>query len=456
MSWFDSSANRSQANPKNTPEAFDLSLHPPSKARNPFGFVPFNSTGERSSLLMDFRVAHFHVSDDDDDLHSNYKDDSVQPIRRLGPMEPVAGDHSRSVNPSLRFNNTDLIGFKDEHGCAFFDDNDPGSICYLESDNDFVPDYEPANNTLNFVFNPSQDERVLTDDNLLRKIQQLTARKGKERPGFHRGGDGQRIEFFQITRPSRKASIRPSVFELQEKIEMMNQSRERSRQMSEAVDEGETRPKPDATFSISFLPREAGPILATDKSQVTPPNTPTNSGAVGTAVAELQPNPEGLSCRCKKTNCLKLYCECFLKGGMCGPQCKCVGCMNTPAHQTIREMLLEDHYNKGAIAYNPKQQAVDDNVATVIKRDRRCTCGKTGCNKKYCECYRNGSKCSAECKCRGCKNGNEGRADEEAAKAGVRKQIKKRRSNFLNNLIEKMKICSLANNGSGANRRKEQ
>ena len=33
-----------------------------------------------------------------------------------------------------------------------------------------------------------------------------------------------------------------------------------------------------------------------------------------------------------------------------------------------------------------------------------CTCTKSGCNKKYCECYKNGIKCSELCRCIGCEN----------------------------------------------------
>ena len=36
-------------------------------------------------------------------------------------------------------------------------------------------------------------------------------------------------------------------------------------------------------------------------------------------------------CNCKKTQCLKLYCECFKAGQMC-VDCSCQGCSNTPAN----------------------------------------------------------------------------------------------------------------------------
>ena len=34
------------------------------------------------------------------------------------------------------------------------------------------------------------------------------------------------------------------------------------------------------------------------------------------------------TCNCKNSGCLKLYCECFKDGGMCGSHCKCKACKN--------------------------------------------------------------------------------------------------------------------------------
>ena len=33
-----------------------------------------------------------------------------------------------------------------------------------------------------------------------------------------------------------------------------------------------------------------------------------------------------------------------------------------------------------------------------------CTCSKSGCNKKYCECYKEGLKCNIKCRCINCLN----------------------------------------------------
>jgi hypothetical protein len=48
-----------------------------------------------------------------------------------------------------------------------------------------------------------------------------------------------------------------------------------------------------------------------------------------------------VSCNCKSSQCLKLYCECFAAKGVCDPKlCSCQGCSNT----------LENYVNKYLIS----------------------------------------------------------------------------------------------------------
>lgn len=41
----------------------------------------------------------------------------------------------------------------------------------------------------------------------------------------------------------------------------------------------------------------------------------------------------------------------------------------------------------------------------AIVPGRRCTCKKSQCRKKYCECYNAGLKCTEDCECCDCHNG---------------------------------------------------
>ena len=46
----------------------------------------------------------------------------------------------------------------------------------------------------------------------------------------------------------------------------------------------------------------------------------------------------------------------------------------------------------------------DDLDSKSKKSKEICTCTKSGCNKNYCECFKSGNKCSSLCRCIGCEN----------------------------------------------------
>ncbi|TNV81102.1 hypothetical protein FGO68_gene12004 [Halteria grandinella] len=106
-----------------------------------------------------------------------------------------------------------------------------------------------------------------------------------------------------------------------------------------------------------------------------------------------------VKCTCKKSQCLKLYCDCFTSGLVCGPECGCLGCCNTEANtdslvQQARQMILQK---------NP--QAFSSKVAQQQTHRSGCKCKRSGCQKKYCECYHLGVPCGHLCKCTLCQNG---------------------------------------------------
>ena len=93
----------------------------------------------------------------------------------------------------------------------------------------------------------------------------------------------------------------------------------------------------------------------------------------------------GYKCSCSKTQCNRKYCECYNSGNYC-IDCNCKNCKNQPPINT----------------YSNKRP--NDKDSKMKKSKEICTCTKSGCNKNYCECFKNGNKCTSLCRCIDCEN----------------------------------------------------
>ena len=96
-------------------------------------------------------------------------------------------------------------------------------------------------------------------------------------------------------------------------------------------------------------------------------------------------------CNCIKTKCMKKYCECFANNKFC-KNCVCIDCKNKK-----EEILTDNKENK-------------ENNSLSINKDSKaifCTCSKSGCNKKYCDCYKENKRCNIKCRCINCLNAEE-------------------------------------------------
>ena len=95
---------------------------------------------------------------------------------------------------------------------------------------------------------------------------------------------------------------------------------------------------------------------------------------------EKRENVDKPCCCCTKTKCIKKYCECFANNRYC-KDCHCIDCKNK---------LI--YLNNNNIKDIPENEIIF------------CTCSKSNCNKKYCECYKYGKKCNDKCRCVNCLN----------------------------------------------------
>ncbi len=139
-------------------------------------------------------------------------------------------------------------------------------------------------------------------------------------------------------------------------------------------------------------------------------------------------------CKCKNSQCLKLYCECFSNGRTC-KNCDCIGCKNTIENEEMRKKI----YNE-IILKNPKAiQKIKS-----VKRSWTCHCKNSNCKKNYCDCFQNKKFCSSKCKCVDCQNkiilndNKKRRGLEHFPKIIKRRSKKKNNKIDLENSFEKM------------------
>jgi len=95
-------------------------------------------------------------------------------------------------------------------------------------------------------------------------------------------------------------------------------------------------------------------------------------------------------CNCTKSQCLKLYCDCFANGEFCNG-CNCVCCANNLDNEELRLRAIRSCLDRNPHAFKPKIGAGWG--PEPRRHNKGCHCKRSGCLKNYCECYEVISTC---------------------------------------------------------------
>jgi len=160
-------------------------------------------------------------------------------------------------------------------------------------------------------------------------------------------------------------------------------------------------------------------------------------------------------CNCTKSQCLKLYCDCFANGEFCSG-CNCKDCYNSLSREKERQKAISQCLERNPEAFRPKiGKAVKGAPEAIGRRHTKgCNCKRSGCLKNYCECYEAQILCSNLCKCYGCKNYQESfeRKTLMQMASSLRPSNTNSSRNFINNEVIRASLICLLQSAQQAER----
>jgi len=185
-----------------------------------------------------------------------------------------------------------------------------------------------------------------------------------------------------------------------------NKKRGRSKRANKIDDSNKSNKRKDSVNNTSNKKKKGidSPVSLDDADNNINTNDMTTPSNL--SVSHVQPNisPTGtalkaITCNCRKSHCLKLYCDCFKVKNFCNG-CNCLDCANTLETEPVRRKAMESILDRNPNAFTPRV----DPTAESKEHFLGCHCKKSNCLKKYCECYSGAVVCSERCRCNDCKN----------------------------------------------------
>ena len=97
-------------------------------------------------------------------------------------------------------------------------------------------------------------------------------------------------------------------------------------------------------------------ILMKLKGTQNSPNEP--DGSIYYPNTGCSENEQNENCNCRKSRCLKLYCQCFAARSTCSQNCRCVSCNNVPSMEAIRKEAYTLIEQRNPYAFEEKNKQV--------------------------------------------------------------------------------------------------
>ncbi|KAJ1438360.1 hypothetical protein B484DRAFT_324144, partial [Ochromonadaceae sp. CCMP2298] len=159
------------------------------------------------------------------------------------------------------------------------------------------------------------------------------------------------------------------------------------------------RKKVPPSASASAGPSESPP--PSSGPGATPSSAATGIGVTPGSGAEKAPLT---TCNCKKSRCLKMYCDCFRLTLFCRDSCNCKDCSNMESKRAERDQAIKSIVERNPEAFKPRVAADVSKGVGVVGHMTGCHCKKSACLKKYCECFTGAVPCGERCRCLDCQN----------------------------------------------------